>query len=774
MATELERLRKALAEAEDRASEQQRLREEAESRVVDEQRRREQAEEVAKSSQPLTLEPYLDACHSLSLAIDVVTDRSLTTQGDTTNPVGRIYPRRIVPWDDFPVVQEEIWNMLSEPSFTSRPAFPSQHQVDYVRSLISPISSEHGLRYFERDTVENAVQKLIGAVYENPLLRDRLGLRGAVTFESHTNLGATDDNLSEPLEHMSLIGGSAGDTAPAPAAAVRKPRRTARGKGHRADQFCIYRTSDGANVPTTAIEYKAPHKLSQDEVVTGLASEIQPARDVINKEGEGFVFASKALTAAVVTQLFSYMIGKGIQYGYVSTGQTFIFLYIPKDPTKVFYNVCVPNLDVLDDDENRLHRTAVAQVFAFIVQAIRTQPPPQSWHDAAESLDTWDVEFEDVLSKIPATVRKDTKRASPYIPQRWRGFTRSPIRTRLRCQQTSIEPSPQDDDEDEDAPPSPTPNRSTRSGRRPTASSTGSGRGTATSSASSATGRGGRGGRRQGIQDRPYCTHQCLLGLARGTPMDQSCPNAPCHGPSHIGLANFLHLLRVQLANDRGPDADSVPLYVTGAVGSLFKVRLSAHGYTLVAKGVKSANLGRLQHEEKVYNQLSTIQGRRVPVCLGLIDLKLPYYCDGGVFEHFLLLSWAGQPLSRCINQVDKAVAVDAITRAYTELHRLGVHHRDAETRNILCDQSLMIIDFERAEIRSRQPLGPISPNSQNREGEWGTPQKQGQNPFAEELQSVVESISRCFGVVATPNGMGVSTSRSSAHGIWETYPQAR
>ncbi|KAM4067556.1 serine threonine protein kinase [Hirsutella rhossiliensis] len=96
-----------------------------------------------------------------------------------------------------------------------------------------------------------------------------------------------------------------------------------------APKFCIYRTSDGQNIPALAIEYKAPHKLSVDEVVTGLESEIRPERDVINQDGQGFAFTAKALAAAVVTQLFSYMIGKGIQYGYVCTGQAFVFLHIP-------------------------------------------------------------------------------------------------------------------------------------------------------------------------------------------------------------------------------------------------------------------------------------------------------------------------------------------------------------------------------------------------------------------------------------------------------------
>lgn len=89
-------------------------------------------------------------------------------------------------------------------------------------------------------------------------------------------------------------------------------------------------------------------------------SEIQPDRDVINKDSESFAFLSRTLAAAIVTQLFSYMIGKGIQYRYISIGQTFVFLYIPDDPTIVYYYVSVPNMDVLDDEETRLHHTAVA------------------------------------------------------------------------------------------------------------------------------------------------------------------------------------------------------------------------------------------------------------------------------------------------------------------------------------------------------------------------------------------------------------------------------
>ncbi|OHE90489.1 hypothetical protein CORC01_14217 [Colletotrichum orchidophilum] len=736
-------------EAEGRVLEEQRRREKEQRRREDEQRRRKKAEELAKASQPQTLQDYLESCHSLSLAIRVVTDRTLTTQGDTTNPTGRIFPRRIIPWDDFATGQEEIWDQLSIwRSFTSVAVFPSPHQLEYVMSLISPISSETGLRNFQRDTVENAVQKLIDEVYNNEQLRSKFGLQGTVTFESHTNLGQTDDTVSEAMEHMSIEREHTTAATSASMSPSRKPRRRARGKGNRADQFCIYRTSDGRNFPAVAIEYKAPHKLRCDEVVTGLESEIRPERDIINKDGEGFTFASRSLAAAVVTQLFSYMIGKGIQYGYVCTGEAFVFLHIPDDPTTVYYSVHVPNLDVRDEDENRLHGTAVAQVFAFILRALRAELPPSSWHDAAAALGTWAVEYDDVLRNIPETVRKGKEpRASPYKPQRWRGFKRSPIRTRSQCKQPDSNTKHRDDsgDDEGETPPSPTPTRSIHTDEKAVTKSTRAG----SDRKQAQHGKGGQQQsqpKQQNIQDRPFCTPQCLLGLANGWPMDKHCRNFRDHGHQHLNRLEFLRLIRIQLAEDRGRDADAAPLYLSGSIGSLFKVRLSSYGYTLVAKGVESLDLARLQHENEVYDRLRSIQGKHVPVCLGSVDLVLPFYYDSGIYKHFLFLSWAGRPLFDSANQAIRTDVVDVVAKAYKELHKLGILHGDAEPRNVLRDTvsgNIMVVDFERAEVRCRPPLGLLSSNGQNQKRKRGTLEKRGKGDFTKELESVVEHVSR-------------------------------
>ncbi|CEJ83111.1 hypothetical protein VHEMI03138 [[Torrubiella] hemipterigena] len=741
-------------EEENRRAEDLRRREEEENRRVEALRRREEeehrlavAEELARESRPQTLEQYLGATHELDLSIQVVTDPSSTTKGDATNPAGRIYPRRIVPWHDFAAKQEEVWERLStSPQFYSEAAFPSKHQLAYVQSILQPISSEIGLRNFERDVVENAVQKLVERSYKDPVLRENLGLQGTVAFESHTNLTAPNNTLSESLEQMS-IGDSVAPAGPSTSRTKYRQqttRRRARGKGNRADQFCIYRTSDGRNIPVLAIEYKAPHKVGIDEIVTGLESEIQPDRDVINQDVDSFASSSRALSAAVVTQLFSYMVGKGIPYGYFCTGQILGFLHIGDDPATVQVALRVPALDVVDSDENGLHFTATAQVFAFLLQAMAADPPPESWHDAADKLDTWVVEYDDILSKIPISAKKKERHAPSYRPQRWKGFKRSPIQTRSRCKRSNPALSHSESDDD---PPSPTPDPSTKTNQQVTPD------GTARASDKTKHGSGNHSNQqvqqhqRQlqtnavNIKDRLFCTHKCLLGLANGGPLDPACPNLPTHGQHHIKQAEFIERIRTQLRTDRGHNADCMCLYLSGRRGVLFKVTLSSHGYTMVAKGMESFDQHFLLHEKSIYDRLRPIQGRSVPVCVGIVDLVLPNHFDGGVYSQFLFLSWAGEPLPKCVNATQEVSLVGGVKAALKAIHRLRVLHRDVAGRNILYDANgnVMVIDFEGSEVRDKQPLEQLSLNILRQKRCYQD--KKERDEFARELQAALDLI---------------------------------
>lgn len=122
--------------------------------------------------------------------------------------------------------------------------------------------------------------------------------------------------------------------------------------------------------------------------------------------------------AAVITQFSSYMIDKGVRYGYICTGEVFVFLQIDEDdPACVYYSMNLPREDYLAADQrSQLQRTAVAQAFAFIQQATASEPLSQSWMDkAVQSLRRWKVEFIDILKNIPETERR-SRDTSAYQP----------------------------------------------------------------------------------------------------------------------------------------------------------------------------------------------------------------------------------------------------------------------------------------------------------------------------------------------------------------------
>ncbi|OJZ79700.1 hypothetical protein ASPFODRAFT_213144 [Aspergillus luchuensis CBS 106.47] len=153
----------------------------------------------------------------------------------------------------------------------------------------------------------------------------------------------------------------------------------------------MHLVADERQIPVYAVEYKAPDKVTIPELVAGLHP-MNLARDVIDQEGDTL---------------------DGIRYGYICTGEAFVFLHIPGDnPTLFNILLCMPNqdaqADVQADDEVRLHRTAIGQVLAFTLQALAVEAPTQKWHDVAhDQLTTWKVKYLDVFLsssnlKLPA------------------------------------------------------------------------------------------------------------------------------------------------------------------------------------------------------------------------------------------------------------------------------------------------------------------------------------------------------------------------------------
>ena len=124
------------------------------------------------------------------MPVTVVTDKSLTTQGDVANPDNRLYPKRIRPWEDFDELQGAVWARTPESSeFATRQWFPSKDNFSYVRDRLRAISSESELRQSEAVAVENIVGDLFRRAREDAGVRQELGVHSEVNFQDYTNLG---------------------------------------------------------------------------------------------------------------------------------------------------------------------------------------------------------------------------------------------------------------------------------------------------------------------------------------------------------------------------------------------------------------------------------------------------------------------------------------------------------------------------------------------------------------------------------------------------------
>ncbi|CAG7951519.1 unnamed protein product [Penicillium salamii] len=719
---QLEKERQAREGAERREEEERLAREEAERREEEERRAREETE---RELQPNNLFRLLDRCHdSLSQAIRVETDATLTTQGNATDPVNRLYPKRIVPWPDFPQLQEQVWSKFDRTAaFTSRLLFPSDTQIDYVATNIqnNPIYSETSLRNFERDTVDNFVEKIVNTLRDDDALCHEFGIQGRVTFYDRAN--PSENLLENNLGQMSL---QDTQTPQRPAntrrgrgrgkargAAQRQKDGTSRKRNRRADQFCVHTVADERQIPVHAVEFKAPHKVTIPELVAGL-HHIDLARDVIDQEGDTFEFYATCLVAAVVTQIFSYMIDSGVQYGYICTGEAFVFLHIPEDdPTVVQYFMCIPNQDVQADDELRLHRTAIGQVLAFTLQALAAEAPSQEWHDAAhDKLKTWEVEYLDVLRKIPETLRKDP-RASNYRPSHWKLEPKTHnTRSRARCKPDMSTPkhsSTEGSGSDEESH-SPSIAAAARS-----RSSRGRGNNRQSTKESESTRAGKQTSRKDGQSTRPYCTIACIRGIVNREPLDKECPNWKLHGGQRHSIRpqEFTRRLHRQFARNRNHGFEQ--LHVCGRTGNLVKATLLSHGYTVVIKATTMEKQHRLQAEANNYRHLRSLQGNQIPVCLGTFTPRVSYWYHGELMAQMMILSWAGKRLQHVINDENSRFFHQERDKALTVLRSHGVVHGDSEWRNMLWDDlgvRLFVIDLEEVKwLKRPRALEPTSGN---------------------------------------------------------------
>ncbi|KAK3297775.1 uncharacterized protein B0H64DRAFT_458288 [Chaetomium fimeti] len=666
-----------------------------------------------------TLGEFLDLCQQwLHDTIWVETNKSLTSKGGLTNPADKWCPSRLMPWSDFLEGQKEILGEIHT-VFGEERAFPRANEIPTLAKVVRRrLANEADVVAAQNIAIQYPVSAIISEAVKRPSVKAALGIISQLVFENHGKANQKDKGKTNQKDQT---GKSKAKTRP--------------------DQVAVFSpdVDDPDNLEGRAIafvvEYKAPHKLTARHLRLGLR-EMDIRTEVVNRQtvpratqaDDHLKYVSDRLVAAAITQTYHYMIENGLEYSYLTTTEAFVFLKIDWDnPGDLFFHLAEPKAEVAEHGPNGRSCTAVSQVLAFALLALKTRQRSQAVRkNATEGLQTWAMDWELMERLISQEQDKDAVKSrtpsasglTPPTPKNDPGVDRSPqveseadngtsagvvALEQRRCQTEAGEgtggrTSDKDDDHDDD-------NRgatdeSTNTLRPQTRSQT------QRSKKAPADANKGPSSR---PQKRSYCTQQCLLGLVCGFTLDSRCPNVAlhrrgnlsdrCHHP--VDHETWQRLVAEQL--DRTLDEGIKPLWKQGARGVLFSVTLLEYGYTFVAKATTTESIPHLKREAKMYRQLRTLQGSGIPVFLGAVDLKWPYRYNVSIqLIHMIFLSWGGESILAKKDELglDQAALDRQLLPLVQNMHRLGVVHMDVRGPNILwCDEigRIMLIDFERA-----------------------------------------------------------------------------
>ncbi|KAI4150504.1 MAG: hypothetical protein LQ341_001083 [Variospora aurantia] len=391
-----------------------------------------------------------------------------------------------------------------------------------------------------------------------------------------------------------------------------------------ADQLCVYKGEDGEGELLLVLEYKGPHKLTNDFLRAALKTS-EPIDVIAIKDGLTippddepqllFLHKARKMVAAAATQAYDYMLTGDCEYSAIVTGGAIVFLWISEDSrSTLHYHLAEPCLEVGKYAEEDIPdgfphpRTAIARLLSFCLMALKAKKRGVEWQrKAIGSAAKWvindhEIDYEtpdqlrDLLVKMDrqdSSFEGDDIRPDPRSPYELRKKKRNKPSAGQRCNtdpQTHRDSSEgANDDSNDDSTYHETPTKP------PTAKATKAAppqKQTPPQKQSEASSGSPKKGRRLA-----YCTQACLLGLVRRLPMDVNCPNVKLHprkGKTHALTALKLReLLRHQL--NRNMEDDCVDLRLQGARGMLFQLTLTSYGYTFVDKGTIDIYIPDLQ-----------------------------------------------------------------------------------------------------------------------------------------------------------------------------------
>jgi hypothetical protein len=689
-----EEVKRQIAEGKQRAAEEEKRAAEEGKRVAEEGKRAAETS-LDAVTRPTTFGEYLDLYQCLcatQLRFDSECPRN--TKGGVTNPRDRTMPVIIAPWVEFGDLQTETYQHLCAVLQDKR-LFPNERNILGARSTIQEFLI----------TSELALASYVNGAEVPPIKEILLQFIALGSGDGNSRLGVSFTPRGDPEE------GTKSAFAPVD------------GVWNRGGQ--------GSDQPMALTELKPPHKLTVAALQTALddgggrALKRFETKPVINSPH--VKNDSTYLITAVFTQIFDYMIEAGTEFAYLNTGMACVYFQIrEKEPTVLYYSLLVSARTEVAPPES----TAICQTASFLCRCLTAVQRDQEWiRDATESNPKFRVDPEAQLALMSSPMSSASETVTPGKED----YKPPTKRKRQTTPETDPDPAARrpDDSEDDGHDRSPSVTRQWAHSRGKARLRSARGKAATTSTddrrhdaGTSATDRldpSPPSTRHCGFcilpgPPPPYCTQACLLGLTNSLrpglsrALDQACPNVGQHSSrsEHELTSDLLcDLLRRQLARycDHGMDR----LKIRGAMGHLFRMTLCSHGYTFVAKAIIAERLPALTRELAIYDKLRALQGRYIPVCLGLIGLEIPYILPyPNHLTHLLLLSYAGVDL---YYQTELACGADELALSaettVKELHGHGLTHGDVRTPNMIWNDELsrvFMVDFERSDLPGVPP----------------------------------------------------------------------
>ncbi|KAI0111479.1 hypothetical protein F4814DRAFT_356430 [Daldinia grandis] len=714
---EIERLRHEL----EQAKEQAKVREE--QAKVREEQAKVREEQLRLQVQETTLGEYLYDCHFHIFKALRIADKSMSSTGRATRVDGKHYPMWLRPWNDFTGIQRYHFDEINR-AFGDKRLFPPSTATrdKAAEACRKPVANEKNIDTFENIARESPVWRIF-----QKLIKVEPGICQTFNF---TELQFSNNNRE--LRQEADTGDS--ERSQDMQGRQRRSRQSKRVMSERKvqppsypDGLGLRKRLGGDENLAFVYDYKAAHKFRVEDLKPALVKEklfmevirrVKENKTKTDPELNGRDQADKQVAMAL-TQVFDYMVQRGVAYGYVTAGKALVFLHIGQDDLRtLYYHLCVPDEEAADGNGDfKESHTAVAQLASFCLLSLgsealqgsalnealekaklKLQSWPEPYKEAEEHVEAENMDSSSSASSSQATVGSLYEDKS-NIHLTAREFS---LRSRSTCRDTT---ALRRDDEDEDDDPS-------RALPRTPGSTGANKRKEGPSSGSSEDGHQETPSDSDSPPTRQYCTQACLLGLKRGWDLDENCPNVSLHrtaasGTRHpINAGKLTSLVEERLRQNAYRDCVALDPYglqgKIGAIGALFKVELAQYGYTFVGKGTQSVHFQYLQHESLFYSHLERLQGEVIPVYLGIINLARPwgYVLPGGAcVVHMMLMSWAGE-VAADANVPDLATERKRSSRA---VWGEGVDHNDEREPNILWNwerHRVMLVDFDRASFR--------------------------------------------------------------------------